>query len=148
MSLAGREMRLRGKELKGLRERAHRLFEENPEIKAKIVAGKLGVNESTAYSWKTRWEKRTGKKPPLIPQANKVNELTFEQLIKATGSIETLGVLCVEGFMQKLKESDDKIAELEEEKKKIMQSHNEYVARTKIGHVTIDQVEHRIIKKD
>ena len=149
MSLTGRSMKERGKELKDVRERAHQLFEENPEIKAPRVAEKLAITPGTVYGWKRRWEIRTGRKTPPISQSNKVDGVTFEQLVKATGSIETLGVLCVEGFMQKLKESDDKIAELEEEKKKIkiMQAHNEYAARSKVGHVTLDQVEKRLIKK-
>ena len=85
----------------------------------------------------------------------------WEQIIKSVPSIETLAVLVLDGFMAKLNEKDTKTSNLEQalldtkkaleamtnDRKEVMRQFNEHLAKEKVGTLTLDQVQHRLIPK-
>lgn len=93
---------------------------------------------------------------------------TWEQIVEACPDTETLGLILVNGFITIAKERDElrlnvvpdlkfareeiaelirKISEITQERDRIIKIHNEQVAKKRIGHLTIDQVQHRLIPK-
>ena len=115
----------------------------------------------------------TGVKPrhvvkPGEPTAVKPSKLTLEQIIKATGSVEALSLLFYQGVMEELKRRDSaydvlkqdclgkdeiisrlkhELREMTGERNRLIREFNEKLAKVKVGTLTLDQVEHRLIPK-
>ena len=175
----------RGKELTPARLLAFELWKENPQITAAELDKPLKekgfeVTKTTRATWLTRFRKgsriRTYKGKPLtavkpseITPAVEPREITLDNIIKATGSVEALSLLFYQGVMKEMErrdaafdvlkqahlEKDEVISrlkhELEEvtrERNKVMREYNETMAKLKVGTVTLDQVKHRLIPKD
>jgi len=102
------------------------------------------------------------------PVAVKPGKITLEQIIKAVGSVEALSLLFYQGVMEELKRRDSGIdvlrqeclekdglisglkRELEDitrERNRLLREFNEKLAKVKVGTLTLDQVEHRLIPK-
>ena len=99
----------------------------------------------------------------------KPGEITLEQIIKAVGNVEALSLLFYQGVMEELNRRDaafdvlrqdglekdelisglkHELGEMTRERNRLMREYNEKMARVKIGTLTLDQVEHRLIPKD
>ena len=107
-------------------------------------------------------------KPSEITPAVKPSEITLEQIIKTAGSVEALSLLFYQGVMEELKRRDSaydvlkqdclekdalisqlkhELGEVTKERNRIMREYNEKIAKLKLGTLTLDQVEHRLIPK-
>jgi len=107
-------------------------------------------------------------KPSEITTTVKPGEITLEQIIKAVGSVEALSLLFYQGVMEELKrrdsafdvlkqdglEKDETISQLKHElgevtreRNRIMREYNEKMAKVKVGTLTLDQVEKKLIPK-
>jgi len=166
----------RGEELAPARELAFKLWQENKDISALQLYAileekgfKLGKN--TPYTWLNRFKK--GSKPQAyrekgVKRVIASEELTFELLLKIVPDTETLAILAFQGMMAKISERDaiievlkqeniqfqDKNSQLKRElevvtmeKNKITRLYNELLAKRKIGTLTLDQVEKKLIPK-
>jgi hypothetical protein len=157
----------RGKELTPARLFALELWKENLQITA-LELGKalkekgFEVAKSTYSTWLIRFKKgksiRTydGKdlravKPSEITPAVKPSEITLEQIIKTAGSVEALSLLFYQGVMEELRrlisQLKHELGEVTKERNRIMREYNEKIAKLKLGTLTLDQVEHRLIPK-
>ncbi|GAH38281.1 unnamed protein product, partial [marine sediment metagenome] len=95
-------------------------------------------------------------------------EITLEQIIKATGSIEALSLLFYQGVMEVLKRRDSaydvlkqdclekdvlisrlkhELSEVTRERNTIIREFNERIAKVKVGTLTLDTIEHRLVPK-
>ena len=95
-------------------------------------------------------------------------EITLEQIIKAVGSVEALSLLFYQGVMEELTRRDvafdvlkqdglekdetisrlkHELAEMTRERNRIMREYNEKMAKVKVGTLTLDQVEKKLIPK-
>jgi len=165
----------RGKELTPARLLAFQLWKENPQITAAELDKALKekgfeVGKTTRATWLIRFKKgsriRTYEGKPLT--AVKPSEITLEQIIKATGSVEALSLLFYQGVMEELKRRDSafdvlkqeclqkdeiisqlkhELGEVTRERNKILREYNETMAKLKVGTLTLDQVERRLIPK-
>ena len=98
----------------------------------------------------------------------KPGEITLEQLIKAVGSIEALSLLFYQGVMEEMKRRDSAydilkqdclkkdeliswlkgdLEQVTKERNKLIREFNEKIAKVKVGMLTLDQVEHRLVPK-
>ena len=165
----------RGKELTPARLLAFELWKENPQITAAELDKALKekgfeIGRTTYTGWLTRFKKgkgiRTYEGKPLA--AVKPSEITLEQIIKAVGSVEALSLLFYQGVMEELKRRDSafdvlkqdclekdemisglkhELGEVTRERNKMMREYNETMAKLKVGTLTLDQVQHRLIPK-
>ncbi len=108
-------------------------------------------------------------KPEKIVPVVKPGKLTLEQIIEAVDSVEALSLLFYQGVMEELKRRDaafdvlkqdclekdalisqlkHELGEVTKERNRIMREWNEKIAGLKIGTLTLDQVEHRLIPKE
>lgn len=108
-------------------------------------------------------------KPSEITPAVKPGEITLEQIIKAAGSVEALSLLFYQGVMEELKRRDSgydvlkqeclekdelisglkhELGEMTGERNRLMREYNETMAKLKVGTLTLDQVQHRLIPKN
>ena len=108
-------------------------------------------------------------KPSEITPVVKPEEITLEQIIKTAGSVEALSLLFYQGVMEELKRRDSAYDVLKEEflkkdemisrlkheletvtkeRNKITRMYNEKLGKVRVGTLTLDQVEHRLIPKD
>jgi len=99
----------------------------------------------------------------------KPGEVTLEQIIKAVGSVEALSLLFYQGVMVELERRDSafdvlrqeclqkdelisglkyELREVTRERNKLMSEYNETMAKLKVGTLTLDKVEHKLIPKD
>ncbi|MBA7666346.1 hypothetical protein ES703_74425 [subsurface metagenome] len=117
-------------------------------------------------------EKAIEARPPVEPSevtpAVKTSKLTLEQIIKAVGSVEALSLLFYQGVMEELKRRDSaydvlkqdcvekdtlisglkhSLEEVTKDRNAIVREYNEKIAKFKVGTLTLDQVEHRLIAK-
>lgn len=79
----------------------------------------------------------------------------FERIINSVPNIQTLGILILEGFNAALASRDLIIDDLKKElndvvkeRDKIMEDFNSRLTKAKIGTLTLDQVQHRLVKKE
>jgi len=165
----------RGKELTPARLLAFKLWEENPQITAveldKALKEKgFEVAKGTRITWLTRFKKgsaiRTYEGKPLTAVAVKPGEITLEQIIKAVGSVEALSLLFYQGVMEEMKRRDSaydvlkqeclkkdeiisqlkhELEEVTKERNRIIREFNEKIAKVKVGTLTLDQIERRLI---
>ncbi len=163
----------RGKELTPARLFALELWKENPQITAAELGKALKekgfeIGKTTYSTWLSRFKKgkgvRTYEGKPRI--AVKPTEITLEQIIKATGSVEALSLLFYQGVMEELKRRDSaydvlkqdclekdemisrlrhELGEMTGERNRLIREFNETIAKVKVGTLTLDQVEHRLI---
>jgi len=103
-----------------------------------------------------------------VTLAVKPGKITLEQIIKAVGSVEALSLLFYQGVMEELKRRDaafdvlkqdclekdalisqlkHELGEVTRERNRIMREYNETMAKVKVGTLTLDKVEHRLIPK-
>jgi len=140
---------------------AFKLWEENSlitgaELDQALKEKGFQVHKSTCYLWLKSF------------RAEEPSEITLEQIIKATGSIEALSLLFYQGVMEVLKRRDSaydvlkqdclekdelisrlkhELSDVTRERNKIIREFNERIASVKIGTLTLDQIEHRLIPK-
>ncbi len=166
----------RGKEIPPARLLAFKLWKENPQITAAELDKALKekgfeVAKTTSATWLTRFKKgkgvRTYEGKPLI--AVKPSEITLEQIIKAVGSVEALSLLFYQGVMEELERRDSafdvlkqeclqkdgeisrlkhELGEVTRERNRIIREYNETMAKLKVGTLTLDKVERRLIRKN
>jgi len=170
-NLAGAQIKERGKELKPARLFAFKLWQENPQITDAELDQALKekgfeVNKSTFYLWLKSFRGSGVKEEPVT--AIKPSEITLEQIIKAAGRVEALSLLFSQGVMEELKRRDSaydilkqdclekdalisqikhELGEVTRERNRIMREFNEKIAKLKVGTLTLDQIEHRLIPK-
>jgi hypothetical protein len=153
----------RGKELAPIRNRAYELLKQNPMLTATplqsiLLSEGLKVEANTCQNWIHRWRQREQQKEQTQPKP----ELNWDHIVKAVPDINTLGQILLHGFMAKLSEKDsayevlkqenirlqDELNEAKRERDKIASEFNERLAKAKIGTLTLDQVQHRLIRKE
>jgi len=165
MALGAKEIADRGRELASLREQAYQALGQNPDLTPQELSERLGVNESTARTWRDRWRRQSQRKEPVI---SKEPLVTFEQILEAVPDTETLAILTFQGMMKLIEDKDDNLkalkqdnlnylqalsavkAELEkvtEEKNRIMREYNELLSRKKVETLDLTQVKHRLALK-
>jgi len=109
-----------------------------------------------------------GVKPRKPLTAVKPSEITLEQIIKTVGSVEALSLLFYQGVMEEMERRDaaydvlkqdclekdemvsglkHELGEVTRERNKMMREYNETMAKLKVGTLTLDQVQHRLIPK-
>jgi len=107
-------------------------------------------------------------KPSEITPAVKPGAITLEQIIKAVGNVEALSLLFYQGVMVELERRDSafdvlrkeylekdalisqlkhELGEVTRERNRIMREYNETMAKLKIGTLTLDQAEKKLIPK-
>ncbi|MBA7527911.1 hypothetical protein ES705_20091 [subsurface metagenome] len=154
---------------------AFKLWKQNPEVTGAELDKALReegfqMHISTFYLWLNSFRKGkdvgTYKEKPVT--AVEPSKITLEQIIKTVGSIEALSLLFYQGVMEEMKRSDSAYDVLKQEclkkdeliswlkqeleavtreRNKIIREFNEKIAAVKVGTLTLDQVEHRLIPK-
>ncbi len=110
-----------------------------------------------------------GVEPRMQRIPEKPSEVNLEQIIKAVGSVEALSLLFYQGVMIELERRDSafdvlrqeclekdelisglkhELGEVTGERNRIMRAYNETMAKVKVGTLTLDTVEHKLIPKD
>lgn len=151
--LVGHDMVKRGRELAHVKEAARLEWLRNLDFNRKArkaFAEKYNMNVETLSAWVRVWRKiGLGKSPAQA-------KTSFEAILEAIPDTSVLGGILIDGFMGKLRASEERIAELKkqmrelvEDKKKIFREYNELQAQRKTGgHYSIDQVQHQIVPKE
>ena len=109
-----------------------------------------------------------GVEPSEITPAVKPREITLDNIIKAVGSVEALSLLFYQGVMKEMERRDaafdvlkqdclekdevisrlmHELGEVIRERNRLMREYNEKMAKVKVGALTLDQVEKKLIPK-
>jgi len=112
------------------------------------IAKQLGIGLHTvAYVLKFKRKLQAGS-----PRAE---ELTLEGIVKALGSPETVGTYLLQGFLKRISELEEenrvlkeRIKELEEVVRKLVNEYNSKVVQKKLDHLTIDNVLKALVPKE
>ena len=102
------------------------------------------------------------------PAAVKPGKVTLKQIIEAVGSVEALSLLFYQGVMEELRRRDSafdalkqdclekdrlisglkcELEEITKERNRLLREFNEKLAKVRVGTLTLDSVEHRLIPK-
>jgi transposase len=157
----------RGKELAPIRNRAHELWKQNPMLTASplqstLLSEGLKVEANTCQTWIHRWRQQEQQKEQTQPEPARPEQLSWDHIVKAVPDINTLGQILLHGFMAELEKRDsayevlkqenirlqDELNEAKWERDRIASEFNEKLAKAKIGTLTLDQVQHRLIRKE
>ncbi len=136
-----------------------------PRPNRRSLASKFHVPLSTANNW-IRASGATTCTHTLASSATATpaqagRKPTFDDIIQAAPSLEAIGVLMIQGFIGKIDELSAKAntaqaelraaldanARLSEDMKKLQDEFNSKLARIKIGTLTLDQLQHKLIPK-
>jgi len=117
------------------------------------LALQFGVHQGTIYRWLTVW--KDNRTPGRISQVfEAVPELTWERIVELVPNVPSLGEIVLEGIIGRIsrlsKENANLTEELDETKadlEKVTELYNSIRANRRIGTLTLDSVQHRLIPK-
>lgn len=151
-----KQMGQRAEELKPARDFAYNVYKDNPQIEprelgTKLMAEGFEVSHSTVHTWMKRWREQ-GKKEH-IPKPAQKPKVDWEDIIRSVPDKVELGIILLDGIIGCISELRSKIVvlekdyrELAQDRRKVMQELNRYVAKEKTGgHFTLDQGQEAIV---
>ena len=132
-------------------------LDEHPKATDGGVIKALGpIKKSTVHTAAWKWRKAHSMDALTRPGVLVVSPMLrngalkpgWEDILQAIPDVPTLGTLLVEGFMARLEVKDQLIVSLRADLKKMMSEHNESLAKTRVGTLTVDQVKGKLIPKE